>query len=1665
MHCRSPLLPEHGPCAFGTAIWDEITVKNVWYAGDAGLSWVMVQICVMYSLVPFFVFVPPLLGMFSAAFVKWGDPYRLDATWSRIARIVLGIALSMATFIVIVKKEASKAPQVSFEVIAVALIFAAAAGGIGAALGGFISFSCPMGVFDFMQVDWNQPESGKHLWRVRRQQVSIKFFIFWLLCLLVKWLLIIFFVELSPTDSKKQPQRIFFISPMRPDQSCATSCTMPSGSALLAYGTLTFLLIEMTFSLMLPHMWQTNTYQIAESSRLGFTPLATGDFLRKSMTAILIFGPVPFAKVLLQDNSPEQVTFGCMFGALLAVSYHSLYMKMLRGAQDGERRASGFRWLLTQWPSVLCCGFCSQAQSTDGQARQAQIADMRQPFVEMRDRTDPGQGHARTDLERGDARDSPSQFQAFSRLAEEQASAQSKNGMGCLPGFEFMAVCAEQEVERMTTAVRDANSRVVGAEARAGQAEEEATFQLAKQDVLGKIFAKTSQVSNGMDAAVREGDPLALEDIEKMHNREKTELLTKASQYGVVEQFDTCQQLIKATVDRAMAKKEAWKKALQDLITKLESLEQASLADNIDSMDSLSGSAFGAFIDCIDLGLNLNKGDHATKELLTRLEREIMHWQSKIARCFKESLTKKVLSIVFNAKPVDFGDFGFPHLRFCLEIINKFQPPQADADSQQRFEGIVSTSLEGRQPWELKGVLENLKSLISFLHYIGCESVVRTRDHFEIEQSTLGTIDDGLMAIISQVSQAYANGADEAGTTSPQTLLQHSDLDNVLRNPEQVIESMNRQSIRDGPNGMIGEHLQKTFATLATQKLKSPGLIMVPHHTQVVALLIMRKVFEELMAQEAYKDKKMLLAHMATGEGKSMVVAALICYLLKSDHNAKVHVIGGRNELVERDYKEFKELFEHPDILGAGTTCLLLDDNSIDSVWSKRLVYTTKAQLFRLYNREAKKKLEVGSMLFSDYDNCYLVVDEVDALVVDGEPNENILVQDEVRAPLVADFLKTFFRNPNDENLNYNMEPALKERVTALGKKALDSKALQGKYLRRFGRDGAAYWSIVDRNGDPDSTKRDNQLSVLNFYEQFERGETPKPLEWLEHSLVMSSPHVFRKYKRILGLSGSLGNTKEKEFVQQAYGAMFMKIPEFMKTCTGDGLQFHEAKWVDEVERTGPTKDQWPELIAEPNGDTTVERSMAILRDEEQQIALAWNVAKMAHKHVPVLVIARDAAQGRRVVDKFKTLAWRSSLDSQLVIGDMTRNQLEESKKMYDANLTSSTQSFGPQQAPLWRITVTDNTGARGTNYAMSEEGIAADNMGGLLLVLLYIPENERDWIQYKGRTARQKWQGQMCAVLCSQDYPDLPAVRDGGKYPPAQAIVDSILEHGEAITDEALKVNRSAMVAGLHMNRWGEQVLQVGRQTHTDYKKLLSGYPYMEIEEVRDGMRQVIGDEPGPVQTPAGWEFKKKVKKGRALLFTLDCSGSMTDRVPGGTGTFLDQCKREIVHLFNQYVRTRHDRFGLYGFGSQLDKRVQMKPRLDQDNIETLVNGLNCLGATMLRTAICESVTDLKREDVEKHNPFLVVLTDGCASSGDASVDAVTQALHDFRGTVVFMTVGTGVGAETHGNITTWIDTLNANLGKGLHVDAAKADAEDISKAFKDLGTHMETIAGIVDA
>lgn len=86
---------------------------------------------------------------------------------------------------------------------------------------------------------------------------------------------------------------------------------------------------------------------------------------------------------------------------------------------------------------------------------------------------------------------------------------------------------------------------------------------------------------------------------------------------------------------------------------------------------------------------------------------------------------------------------------------------------------------------------------------------------------------------------------------------------------------------------------------------------------------------------------------------------------------------------------------------------------------------------------------------------------------------------------------------------------------------------------------------ILDKYARPRESAYELWLEMLNH------STFGTPLRYLSPQFLLSRPYVLKKHERIVGLSGSLGNTAEQAFVQAVYDCELVLVPPFLDCCHG----------------------------------------------------------------------------------------------------------------------------------------------------------------------------------------------------------------------------------------------------------------------------------------------------------------------------------------------------------------------------------------------------------------------------------------------------------------------------------------------------------------------------------
>eukprot|EP00966_Prymnesium_polylepis_P163189 3771580-Prymnesium_polylepis.1 len=212
------------------------------------------------------------------------------------------------------------------------------------------------------------------------------------------------------------------------------------------------------------------------------------------------------------------------------------------------------------------------------------------------------------------------------------------------------------------------------------------------------------------------------------------------------------------------------------------------------------------------------------------------------------------------------------------------------------------------------------------------------------------------------------------------------------------------------------------------------------------------------------------------------------------------------------------------------------------------------------------------------------------------------------------------------------------------------------------------------------------------------------------------TPCVFTKYACIFGLTGSVGGRAELGYLTKTYSAIKFDVPRFLDTCVGDARKEVVNHGVEVVDSDARLIDRVVELV------------------------------NRYYQQVPVLVIASS-------LDELAKLQQALTQRGQMPPDEVQRfSEFDAHGKSLKASwqtiIDDSTKRIGGVGEARCRVTVTDKFGGRGHDFQVVDRESNAN--GGMLVIATSIPD-EREWIQWVGRTARQDRPGQFYVVLNQQ--------------------------------------------------------------------------------------------------------------------------------------------------------------------------------------------------------------------------------------------------------------------------------------------------------------------------
>lgn len=458
-------------------------------------------------------------------------------------------------------------------------------------------------------------------------------------------------------------------------------------------------------------------------------------------------------------------------------------------------------------------------------------------------------------------------------------------------------------------------------------------------------------------------------------------------------------------------------------------------------------------------------------------------------------------------------------------------------------------------------------------------------------------------------------------------------------------------------------------------------------------------------------NNKGLLQQISTGEGKSLITAIAAIYFALQ--NIKVDITTSSSVLAIRESQEKIALYN---------IFNLSVDNNIDKpnyrgeykkCYDADIVYGDMASFqWDILRVDSNPPFKTSR---GDRPFTLIILDEVDNLLIDGLSDMAIIANERpgmtyLNLLLVATWQQLarihqeLSKNSNDINLEYVKELLIKYLHHLITSNEIG--CIIPKHLKKFVNSQLETWVESAISAKYQFIMGKNYIVSQDAYgvdviapvDYSNTGVIKNNLIWsngihqflqLKHNLELKSESIFtsfisnvgyvKKYNKLFGMTGTLGNEDTRGFLKSVYGVELMNIPTFREKRFKEMEGIATANWLDDIAKSA---------------NNEIEKQRA------------------------VLIICESINNAKLVFDRYK----ENFPDSKSRIKLYSRNDNNEAKCVETV-------------AEAGDIIIATNLAARGTDIKTSK--IVEEN-GGLHVCVTYLPKNKRVEDQAFGRTSRQ---------------------------------------------------------------------------------------------------------------------------------------------------------------------------------------------------------------------------------------------------------------------------------------------------------------------------------------
>jgi len=407
---------------------------------------------------------------------------------------------------------------------------------------------------------------------------------------------------------------------------------------------------------------------------------------------------------------------------------------------------------------------------------------------------------------------------------------------------------------------------------------------------------------------------------------------------------------------------------------------------------------------------------------------------------------------------------------------------------------------------------------------------------------------------------------------------------------------------------------------------------------------------------------------------------------------------------------------------------------------------------------------------------------------------------------------------------------------------------------------------------------------------------------------------------------------------------------------------------------------------------------------ESSQDAMIRRVCDLTveyYRKVPVLVITQGklddelekvhAALGQRL-DEERTRAGQEFDPTSL----MTLTERDSDGKLLDWNwktvIEDTTKRTGTGDAAHFHITVTDIFGGRGHDFNCNDEFANAN--GGMLVIATSIPDT-REWIQWKGRTARQDRPGQFYVVMSSQDamFREHPQLVSELKGKSDEEQIEYMLQLQDRGINDTLTHYEKEQAKGAWLNEMCDKYFTGHQRENPEWPS--SGHETSDIklrdlllsnfytgEHIRKKAQETL-ELPlkGP---PSQWGFSPTTKFGLADGRQPMAITFLVDRT---YDSFLKTVVDAVQMVYQEHLE-EEDKVGYWGLGTGWIFEMTRKEEKDAELLSQIKSSAVRQGKSLLYSDIEKVLGALSKQD-DSYSKWLILLSDLVDLENKSEADA----------------------------------------------------------------------------